>query len=159
MAVLLRYLQVPGSNSDPGTEYSEGFHCFSQFLQASAEIVPHMRIRPFLFTPFLIHYSLIILSIDSIHSEVLTVSLNKPHITKCTYGVTYYVLTTLFSIRYIGRGGKCFIVFVSLCIVYCFECCVLFFVMYVILLCVIVPLPPDINPLAVINYIYIYIYI
>jgi hypothetical protein len=50
----------------------------------------------------------------------------------------------------------CFIVFVSLCVVYCFECCVLVFVMYVILCYVIVvPLPPGINPLAVINNIYI----
>ena len=54
----------------------------------------------------------------------------------------------------------CFIVFVSLCVVHCFECCVLFFVMYVIVLCVIVvPLSPGTNPLAVINNIYIYIYI
>lgn len=76
MAVLLRFPQVPGYNSDPGTEYSEGFRCFSQFLQASAETVPHNGISTFLFTSFLTHYSLTILSIDEIHFEVLTVSLN-----------------------------------------------------------------------------------
>jgi hypothetical protein len=77
MAMLLRFPQVPGSNSDPGTEYSERFRCFSKFLLASAETVPHNRL-----STFLTHYSLTILSIDTIYFEVLTVSLN--HTLLCT---------------------------------------------------------------------------
>ena len=42
----------------------------------------------------------------------------------------------------------CFIVFVILCVVYCFKCvCVCYFVF----LCIVVPLPPGINPFAVNN--------
>ena len=57
----------------------------------------------------------------------------------------------------------CFIVFVSLCVVYCFVCCVLFCVLcvtfcdvcYSVLCVTVVPPPPGINSLAVIKIIYI----
>jgi hypothetical protein len=40
-----------------------------------------------------------------------------------------------------------FIVFLILCVLYCFECCVILF----FFVCIVLPLPPGTNPFAVTN--------
>jgi hypothetical protein len=44
----------------------------------------------------------------------------------------YVRIFCLLGLATLSFCSMCFIVFVSLCVVCCFECCVLFFVMYVI---------------------------
>jgi hypothetical protein len=59
---------------------TEAFRGFLQSLQANALIVPYTRPRPLPSTSFPIYYSLIILSLGAVWSELLKESLNKPQI-------------------------------------------------------------------------------
>jgi hypothetical protein len=74
-----------------------GVHGSPQSLQANARSVPHIssRLPPSTFFP--VHHSLIILSIDTIQSESMTASLNKPQWNWILYTWSLQHLCKLYS--------------------------------------------------------------
>jgi hypothetical protein len=70
--------KLPGSNCAQDTDYPELLNDFLQSFQANGWTVHKIMPCPPFSTSFTLHYSLVIVPLDTMHSELLRTLLDKP---------------------------------------------------------------------------------
>jgi hypothetical protein len=100
VTLLLRIVEMSDRFSVRRPAFLTEFICdLPQSLRANAGIVTEIMPRPLPASSFPIHYSLIILIVDAVYSELLTASLNTPQVNKIN-NLTLHCLCTCAMLLY-----------------------------------------------------------